>query len=55
MILVISLIVLAIMYKIYRKFMHMAFDEEQAKVSGIDVTKLNYLFVVLAGLIVLLP
>ena len=53
MILVISLIVLAIMYKMYRKFMYMAFDEEQAKVSGIDVTKLNYLFITLASVTVI--
>jgi zinc transport system permease protein len=53
MILVISLIVLAIMYKMYRKFMYIAFDEEQAKVSGIDVTKLNYLFILLASITVI--
>ncbi|HZC21515.1 MAG TPA: metal ABC transporter permease, partial [Nitrososphaeraceae archaeon] len=53
MILVISLIVLTIMYKVYRKFMYMAFDEEQAKVSGIDVTKLNYLFITLASVTVI--
>ena len=45
MILIITAIVLVIMYKIYRKFMYIAFDEEQANVSGIDVTKLNYLFI----------
>ena len=53
MILVISLIVLAITYKLYRKLMYIAFDEEQAKVSGIDVTKLNYLFIVLASVTVI--
>jgi zinc transport system permease protein len=53
MILVLSLIVLAIMYKIYRKLMYIAFDEEQAKVSGIDVIKLNYLFIVLASVTVI--
>jgi zinc transport system permease protein len=53
MILVISLIVLAIMYKTYRKFMYIAFDGEQAKVSGIDVTKLTYLFIVLASITVI--
>jgi len=53
MIVVLSSIILAIMYKIYRKLMYIAFDEEQAKVSGIDVTKLNYLFIVLAGLTVI--
>lgn len=53
MILALSLIVLAIMYKIYRKLMYIAFDEEQAKVSGIDVRKLNYLFIVLASVTVI--
>jgi zinc transport system permease protein len=53
MILALSLIVLAIMYKIYRKLMYIAFDEEQAKVSGIDVIKLNYLFIVLASVTVI--
>jgi zinc transport system permease protein len=53
MILVITLIILAIMYKLYRKLMYIAFDEEQAKVSGIDVTKLNYLFIVLASVTVI--
>ncbi|MFL6397669.1 MAG: metal ABC transporter permease [Nitrososphaeraceae archaeon] len=53
MILVLSSVILAIMYKMYRKFIYIAFDEEQAKVSGIDVTKLNYLFVVLAGVTVI--
>jgi zinc transport system permease protein len=53
MILVLSLIVLTIMYKIYRKLMYIAFDEEQAKVGGIDVIKLNYLFIVLASVTVI--
>jgi zinc transport system permease protein len=53
MILALSMIVLAIMYKIYRKLMYIAFDEEQAKVSGIDVRKLNYLFIVLASVTVI--
>jgi zinc transport system permease protein len=53
MILLITLIILAIMYKLYRKLMYIAFDEEQAKVSGIDVTKLNYLFIVLASVTVI--
>ena len=53
MIVVLSLIVLAIMYKIYRKLVYIAFDEEQAKVSGIDVTKLNYLFIMLASITVI--
>ncbi|HYY49837.1 MAG TPA: metal ABC transporter permease, partial [Nitrososphaeraceae archaeon] len=44
---------LAIIYKLHRKFIYIAFDEEQAKVSGIDVTKLNYLFIVLASVTVI--
>ena len=51
--LIITAIVLVIMYKIYRKLMYIAFDEEQANVSGIDVTKLNYLFIVLASVTVI--
>ncbi|MGC2384086.1 MAG: metal ABC transporter permease [Nitrososphaeraceae archaeon] len=53
MILIISAIVLAIMYKFYRKLMYVAFDEEQASVSGIDVAKLNYLFIILASVTVI--
>ena len=53
LIVILSFIILTIMYKIHRKFIYIAFDEEQAKVSGIDVTKLNYLFIVLAGLTVI--
>ena len=53
MILIITAIVLVIMYKIYRKLMYIAFDEEQANVSGIDVTKLNYLFIILASVTVI--
>jgi zinc transport system permease protein len=53
MILIITAVVLAIMYKIYRKLMYIAFDEEQANVSGIDVAKLNYLFIVLASVTVI--
>jgi zinc transport system permease protein len=53
MILIITAIILAIMYKIYRKLMYVAFDEEQANVSGIDVAKLNYLFIILATVTVI--
>ena len=53
LIVILSLIILTIMYKMFRKFIYIAFDEEQAKVSGIDVTKLNYLFIILAGVTVI--
>jgi zinc transport system permease protein len=52
-IVVLSSIILAITYKTYRKLMYIAFDEEQAKVSGINITKLNYLFIVLASVTVI--
>jgi len=37
-----------------RKFIYIAFDEEQLKVSGINFGKLNYLFIVLAGITVII-
>ena len=52
-IVVLTFIILAIMYKMSRKFIYIAFDEEQAKVSGIDVARLNYLFIVLASVTVI--
>jgi zinc transport system permease protein len=52
-IVILTFIILAIIYKLYRKFIYIAFDEEQAKVSGIDVAKLNYLFIVLASVTVI--
>ncbi|MDQ4050492.1 MAG: metal ABC transporter permease [Thermoproteota archaeon] len=45
--------IMAILLLLYRKFMYIAFDEEQAKVSGLPVSKLNYLFIVLASITVI--
>jgi zinc transport system permease protein len=45
--------VLIIMSIVYRRLIYITFDEEQAKVSGIDVGKLNYLFVILASITVI--
>src|ERR687885_1313945 len=53
LIVILSFIILATMYKMHRKLIYIAFDEEQARVSGIDVTKLNYLFIVLASVTVI--
>lgn len=36
-----------------KQLLHMTFDEEQAKVSGINTDKLNYVFVVLASITVI--
>lgn len=45
--------IMAILLLLYRRFMYIAFDEEQAKVSGLAVSKLNYLFIVLASVAVI--
>jgi len=41
-------IILSIIILLYRQLMYITFDEEQARVSGLPISKLNYLFVVLA-------
>ena len=43
-------IILGIIITQYKKFMYITFDEEQAKVSGLPISELNYLFVVLASI-----
>jgi zinc transport system permease protein len=53
MILVIAVTILSIVLILYRKLLYITFDEEQAKVSGLQVTKLNYLFIVLASITVI--
>jgi zinc transport system permease protein len=42
-------VVLATVILLYKRLMYITFDEEQAKVSGLDITRINYLFVVLAS------
>ncbi|HZA48157.1 MAG TPA: metal ABC transporter permease [Nitrososphaera sp.] len=53
MILGLSAGIMTILLLLYRKFTYIAFDEEQAKVSGLSVSKLNYLFIVLASITVI--
>lgn len=53
MILGLSAGIMTILLLLYRKFMYITFDEEQAKVSGLSVSKLNYLFIVLASITVI--
>src|SRR5215210_1552233 len=53
MILVIAVTILSIVLILYRKLLYITFDEEQAKVSGLQVLKLNYLFIVLASVTVI--
>ncbi len=45
--------IVAVLSLLYRRFMYITFDEEQAKVSGLQVTLLNYLFIVLASITVI--
>lgn len=45
--------ILSIIILLYRQLMYVTFDEEQAKVSGLQISKLNYLFVVLASVSVI--
>jgi zinc transport system permease protein len=53
-ILILSLtgIILIIILLLYRQLLYSTFNEEQAKVSGIPVEKINYLIVFMAGLTV---
>jgi len=53
MILIMTTAVLAFVSVLYKRFLYITFDEEQAKVSGLQVTRLNYLFIVLAGVTVI--
>jgi zinc transport system permease protein len=53
MILLLSTVVLAIIFKFYKQLMYITFNEDQARVSGINVTRLNYLFIGLASLAVI--
>jgi zinc transport system permease protein len=53
MILVLSTVVLVVIYKLYMQFVYITFSEDQARVSGINVTRLNYLFIALASLAVI--
>jgi zinc transport system permease protein len=45
--------ILTIVILLYRQFMYVTFDEEQAKVGGLPISKLSYLFVVLASVSVI--
>ena len=44
--------ILIVILSLYRKILYSTFNEEQAKVSGIPVEKINYLIIFMAGLTV---
>lgn len=52
-IVVVAIIVVSIIMVYYKKFVYIAFDEDQAKISGIPVEKLNYLFTVLVAITII--
>jgi len=52
MVLGMSAVIFIILIAGYKKFMYITFSEEQAKVSGIPVQKLNYLLIAIAGITV---
>jgi zinc transport system permease protein len=52
-VLVLDISIIIIVVFLYKKLMYITFNEEQAKVSGLDVTKMNYLFIVLASITVI--
>ena len=49
MIAVIATVITAILVLYQKQFLHLTFNEEQAKIAGLNITLLNYLFVVLAA------
>jgi zinc transport system permease protein len=53
LILGISAGIVAALTALRKQLLHMTFDEEQAKVSGINVDRLNYIFVILASITVI--
>lgn len=52
MILAISAGIIATLFVMQKQFLHLTFNEEQAKIAGLPVTALNYAFVILASITV---
>jgi zinc transport system permease protein len=53
MILITTAIVIPVIYIFYKKLVLIIFDEKQAKVSGLNVTWINTLFIILATITIL--
>lgn len=49
----ISAAIVAAIAALRKQLLHFTFDEEQAKVSGLNVDRLNYIFVIIAGITVI--
>ncbi|MSV26723.1 MAG: zinc ABC transporter permease [Nitrosarchaeum sp.] len=52
LIIAISAGIVVILLALQKQFLHLTFNEEQAKIAGLNVTALNYVFVVLAAVTV---
>lgn len=50
----ISGVIIAVLIILRKPLLHFTFDEDQAKVNGVDVEKLNYLFIALAAVTVII-
>jgi zinc transport system permease protein len=50
MILLLSTVILVIIFRLYKQILYITFNEDQARLSGINVTRINYLFILLASL-----
>ncbi|MFL6475847.1 MAG: metal ABC transporter permease [Nitrososphaera sp.] len=46
-------IIIATIILLYRQLMYITFDEEQAQVSGLPISRLNYLFIILSSVAVI--
>lgn len=53
MILITAVIVIPVIYILYKKLVLIIFDENQAKVSGLNVTWINTLFIILASITII--
>jgi zinc transport system permease protein len=53
MILITAAIVIPVIYLLYKKLVLIIFDENQAKVSGLNVTWINTLFIILASITII--
>lgn len=43
-----SIVIISFVVTFYKRLVYLVFNEEQAKISGLNVTLLNYLFIILA-------
>lgn len=48
-IIILSILSLGILFALYNKLVYITFDEENAKISGINVRAINYLFILLVS------